>query len=68
MLAQCGPEAGLATLDAWKDGASFAAYKRAFAARGVTPFLARRVEDGRRNPTAWPAVPARGPAAPAPTV
>jgi radical SAM superfamily enzyme YgiQ (UPF0313 family) len=61
MLAQCGPEAGLATYDAWKEGASFAAYKRAFAARGVTPFLARRVEDGRRNPTAWPTVSARRP-------
>jgi radical SAM superfamily enzyme YgiQ (UPF0313 family) len=59
MLAQCGPEAGLATYDAWKEGASFAAYKRAFAERGVEPFLARRVEDGRRNPTLWPMVPKR---------
>lgn len=54
MLAQCGPEAGLAAHDAWQKGASFAAYKRAFAERGVTPFLARRVEDGRRNPVHWP--------------
>lgn len=64
MLAQSGPEAGLATYDAWKAGASFAAYKRAFAERGVTPFLARRVEDGRRNPTVWPSVAARRPATP----
>ncbi len=65
MLAQCGPEAGLAVLDAWRAGGSFAAYKRAFAERGVQPFLARRVEDGRRRPTVWPALPQReGPRAP----
>ncbi|ADO70059.1 radical SAM protein [Stigmatella aurantiaca] len=57
MLAQCGPEAGLAAMDAWKAGAGFAAFKRAFEARGCVPYLARRVEDGRRNPTVWPTVP-----------
>ncbi len=62
MLAQCGPEAGLATMDAWKAGANFAAFKRAFEARGCVPYLARRVEDGRRNPTVWPTVPAVAPA------
>lgn len=63
MLAQCGPEAGLATMDAWKAGAGFAAFKRAFEARGCVPYQARRVEDGRRNPTVWPSVPAVAPAA-----
>jgi hypothetical protein len=57
MLAQCGPEAGLATMDAWKAGAGFAAFRKAFEARGCEPYLARRVEDGRRNPTVWPTVP-----------
>jgi len=56
MLAQSGPEAGLAALEAWKAGGNFAAYKKAFKAGGVQPFLARRVEDGRRNPTVWPSV------------
>jgi hypothetical protein len=56
MLAQTGPEAGLAALDAYRQGSTFAAYKRAFADRGIQPFLARRVEDGRRNPTLWPSV------------
>ena len=56
MLAQCGPEAGLAAMDAWRAGGGFAAYKRAFKERGVRPYLARRVEDGRRNPTVWPTV------------
>ena len=56
MLAQCGPEAGLAAMDAWRAGGSFAAYKRAFEARGARPFLARRTEDGRRRATAWPAI------------
>ncbi len=56
MLAQCGPEAGLAAMDAWRVGAGFAAFKRAFAARVCAPSMARRVEDGRRNPTVWPTV------------
>jgi len=57
MLAQSGPEAGLAALDAWKAGGSFAAFRRAFSERGCTPFLAARTEDGRRNSTRWPVVP-----------
>ncbi len=61
MLAQCGPEAGLAAMDAWKAGGSFAAYKRAFQERGCVPYVARRVVDGRRNPTVWPTVPAVAP-------
>jgi radical SAM superfamily enzyme YgiQ (UPF0313 family) len=56
MLAQCGPEAGLAAMDAWAAGGSFAAFRRAFAERGCTPYLAARVEDGRRHPTLWPVV------------
>ncbi|MBX5483650.1 MAG: radical SAM protein [Myxococcaceae bacterium] len=59
MLAQCGPEAGLAAMDAWRAGGSFAAWKRAFEARGVRPFVARRIPDTRRNPTTWPLVPVR---------
>jgi radical SAM superfamily enzyme YgiQ (UPF0313 family) len=62
MLAQCGPEAGLAAMDAWRAGGGFAAFKRAFAERGCEPYLARRVEDGRRKPTEWPTVPGRAPA------
>ena len=56
MLAQCGPEAGLAAMDAWAAGGSFAAFRHAFAERGCTPFLAARGEDGRRHPTRWPTV------------
>jgi len=56
MLAQCGPEAGLAALDAWQQGGSFAAFRRAFVDRECTPFLAARVEDGRRHSTQWPVV------------
>lgn len=48
MLAQGGPEAGLAALDAWRAGGSFAAWKRAFTARGVAPRRAGEVADGRR--------------------
>ena len=60
MLAQCGPEAGLAAMDAYCAGGSFAAYKRAFENRGAVPFEAARTPDGRRNPTVWPSVsPAR---------
>lgn len=56
MLAQCGPEAGLAAMDAWRNGGAFAAWKRAFEARGVVPSLARRVKDERRSPVDWPVV------------
>ena len=56
MLAQSGPEAGLAAFDAYRAGAGFAAFKRAFESRAVVPFLERRTPDGRRNPTVWPTV------------
>ena len=56
MMAQCGPEGGLAAYDAHKAGGSFAAWKRAFAERGCVPFVARRTVDGRRNATQWPTV------------
>jgi radical SAM superfamily enzyme YgiQ (UPF0313 family) len=56
MLAQCGPEAGLAAMDAWRNGGSFSAWKRAFEEREAAPYLLRRVPDGRRNPTLWPTV------------
>jgi radical SAM superfamily enzyme YgiQ (UPF0313 family) len=41
MIAQGDPEAGLAIMDAHRAGGSFAAYKQAFAARGVVPTGAR---------------------------
>jgi radical SAM superfamily enzyme YgiQ (UPF0313 family) len=59
MLAQGGPEAGLAAMDAHHAGGSFAAWKRAFRERGVVPRGARRVPDGRvKLPTLaqWPTV------------
>jgi radical SAM superfamily enzyme YgiQ (UPF0313 family) len=59
MLAQGNEDAGLAALDAWRAGGSFAAWKRAFRERGVRPFGARRVRDGRlRLPqlAAWPSI------------
>ena len=59
MLAQGGADAGLSALDAHRAGGDFAAWKRAFRDRGVTPGLARRVEDGRREPprlALWPTV------------
>lgn len=65
MLAQCGPEAGLAAMDAWKEGSTFAAYKKAFKARGAEPYVARRVADTRRDPVMWPTVMSRAAAAPA---
>ena len=47
MLAQGGEDAGLAALDAWRAGGSFADWKRAFRDRDVRSFPARRVADGR---------------------
>jgi radical SAM superfamily enzyme YgiQ (UPF0313 family) len=49
MLAQGGENAGLAAMDAWRKGGSFAAWKRAFKERDVQPFGARPVPDGRRR-------------------
>lgn len=60
MLAQCGPEAGLAALDAWRAGGGFAAWRKAFEAHDCRPFEARRAPDGRRNAAAWPTVGRRG--------
>ena len=60
MLAQCGPEGGLAAYDAHKAGGAFSAWKRAFAERGCVPFVARRTVDGRRRATEWPTVGAHG--------
>lgn len=37
MIAQTGPETGLAILDAYRAGGRFADYKRAFRARGIEP-------------------------------
>lgn len=59
MLAQCGPEAGLAAYDAHRAGGSFAVWKKAFDANGCVPYEARRTVDGRRNATTWPSVGAR---------
>jgi radical SAM superfamily enzyme YgiQ (UPF0313 family) len=59
MLAQGAEDAGLAALDAWRAGGSFAAWKRAFRERAVRPLAARRVSDGRlRLPqlAQWPTV------------
>lgn len=59
MLAQCGPEGGLAAYDAWLAGGRFRDWERAFEARGCRPFEARRTIDGRRKATEWPTVGAR---------
>ena len=56
VMAQCGPEAGLAAHDAWLAGGAFAAWKKAFAARDCRPYEARRTPDGRRNAIEWPSV------------
>ncbi len=50
MLSQGDESAGLAAMDAWRAGGSFAAWKRAFAARSAQPHGATSVPDGRRNP------------------
>jgi len=57
MLSQGSESAGLAAMDAWRAGGSFAAWKRAFQARQVRSFMARRVPDGRRNVAPVPAGP-----------
>src|SRR2546428_1901769 len=59
MLAQGGEDAGLAALEAWRAGGSFAAWKRAFRERGVRPARGRRVQDGRLrlpSPAARPTI------------
>jgi len=57
MLSQGGEAAGLAAMDAWRNGGSFAAWKRAFKNRDVKPFRARPVPDGRRNAPTIPFMP-----------
>jgi radical SAM superfamily enzyme YgiQ (UPF0313 family) len=56
MLAQCGPEGGLAALEAWRNGGGFPAWRKAFMALGCRPYELRRTADGRRNAVAWPSV------------
>jgi len=56
VMAQCGPEGGLAAYDAWKAGGTFAAWKKAIAARELAPYEFRRTTDGRRNAAEWPSV------------
>jgi radical SAM superfamily enzyme YgiQ (UPF0313 family) len=43
MLSQSGESAGLAAMDAWKEGGSFASWKRALLRRGAEPFQDRPV-------------------------
>ena len=50
MLSQGDQSAGLAAMDAWRAGGSFAAWRQAFECRGAKPHLERAVIDGRRNP------------------
>ena len=54
MLSQGGEDAGLAAMDAWRGGGSFATWKRAFKERDVKTFPGRPVADGRRNPPSLP--------------
>jgi radical SAM superfamily enzyme YgiQ (UPF0313 family) len=49
MLSQGGEASGLAALDAWRAGATFGAWKRAFETRDARPFRSRPVPDGRRR-------------------
>lgn len=56
MLAQCGPEGGLAAYEAHRNGGAFAAWKRAFEANDCVPYEARRTIDGRRKASEWPSV------------
>jgi hypothetical protein len=46
MLSQAGESAGLAAMDAWREGGSFSAWKRAFSFHNVIPFPYRSVLDG----------------------
>jgi radical SAM superfamily enzyme YgiQ (UPF0313 family) len=50
MLSQGDERAGLAAMDAWRAGSTFASWKRAFAAREATPSKGTvAVPDGRRS-------------------
>jgi len=46
MLSQGGETAGLAAMDAWQAGGSFASWKRAFVRREVKPFRGRPLDEG----------------------
>jgi radical SAM superfamily enzyme YgiQ (UPF0313 family) len=46
MLSQAGESAGLAAMDAWREGGSFSAWKRAFSFHNVITFPYRSVLDG----------------------
>jgi radical SAM superfamily enzyme YgiQ (UPF0313 family) len=48
MLSQSGESAGLAAMDAWKEGGRFASWKQAFARREVKAFQCGTIPDGRR--------------------
>jgi radical SAM superfamily enzyme YgiQ (UPF0313 family) len=48
MLAQCGSEAGLAAMDAWKEGGGFVAWRRAFKQRDAHPARLAPAPDKRR--------------------
>jgi len=61
MLAQGGPEAGLAAEQAWRRAAASASWKRAFAEHEVRPVAAARPPDGRlRAPPRAPPPPPPG--------
>ena len=55
MLAQCGPEAGLAAMEAWQQGGKFAHWSAAFKKHAPQPFMACRVE-APKSPANWPTV------------
>ncbi|MCL2178257.1 MAG: B12-binding domain-containing radical SAM protein [Proteobacteria bacterium] len=54
MLAQCGPEAGLAAMEAWEKGGKFAHWSAAFDEHALKPFLACRTTEP--SAAAWPKV------------
>jgi radical SAM superfamily enzyme YgiQ (UPF0313 family) len=49
MLSQGGESAGLAAMDAWREGGSFASWERAFIRREVKTFQRPSVSDGLRR-------------------
>ena len=49
MLSQGDESAGLAAMDAWRDGGGFSSWKRAFAGRDVKAFRHRAVPDNRKE-------------------
>jgi radical SAM superfamily enzyme YgiQ (UPF0313 family) len=55
MLAQCGPEAGLAAMEAWQRGGKFAHWGEAFESHALKPFVACRVTEPSAA-ASWPKV------------